>query len=117
MEALLGQAALDGLALDGAEEEAVEDLVEQMLVVLRFRERRRERRAELPLGRPGDVLERLEGVEQLCGADRHALAAQLVGEVEHARVEARRPAFGQRAVQPLAALSRPVALRRCHRSA
>ena len=113
----LGQAALDRLALDGAEEEAVEDLVEQVLVVLRLRDRRRQRRAEVLLGRPRDRLERRERVEDLGGADRHALLAQLVGELEHARVEALRTALRQRAVEACAALSRLVALRRGHRSA
>ena len=39
LEALLGQAALDGLALDRPEEEAVEQHVEHAAVLLRLRER------------------------------------------------------------------------------
>ena len=90
-EAAVGQPALDGLALDRAEEVAVEEDVEHAPVLLRLRERRRERRAEVLLGRPRHVLERGEGVEQLGRAHVHALASQLVGELEQPRREAARP--------------------------
>src|SRR5436190_23638859 len=60
LEALLGQPLLDGLALDRAEEEAVEDELEDAPVLLRLRERRRERLTEILAHGPRHMLERLE---------------------------------------------------------
>ena len=51
LEALLGQSPLDRLALDGAEEEAVEQHVEHVAVLLGLGERRGERLAEVDLRR------------------------------------------------------------------
>jgi hypothetical protein len=85
MEALLGEALLERLAFDGAKEEAVEQHVEHVAVLLRLRQRRRERLAEVLPGRPAHRVEGLEGVQQLRGAHRHALAPELVGELEQPR--------------------------------
>src|SRR4051812_36437624 len=101
-EALLLEAPLDGLGLDGAEEEAVEDQLEDAAVLLRLGDRRGQRLLEVLLFGPGDEPKRLEGVEQLARAHLHALLAELVGEVEQARREAGRPGLGQPAVDRLA---------------
>ena len=111
LEALLAQALLDRLALHRAEEEAVEQHVEHVPVLLRLGERRGERLAEVLLRGPAHGVERLEGVEQLGGAHRHALGAQLVGELEQPRRHAGRPARRRHAaveagVSPLAGFRR-----------
>ena len=77
------------LPLGSAEEEAVEDEVEHPPVLLRLGERGGERLPELALVGPADGFERPEGVEQLGRADRHPLAAKLVGQLEQARRESR----------------------------
>jgi hypothetical protein len=71
-EALLRQVLLERLALDGAEEEAVEQHVEHVPVLLRLGERGGQRLAEVLLRGPAHRVERLERVEQLGRADRHA---------------------------------------------
>ena len=95
LEALLGQALLDRLALDGAEEEAVEQHVEHVAVLLRLRERRRERLAEVLPRAPAHRVERLEGVEQLGGPHGHALVPELVRELEQPRRHPGRPGAGR----------------------
>ena len=92
--ALLGLAdlALDRLRLGGAEEPALEEQLEQPPVLLRLGDRRRQRLAEVVARLPGHLLERGEGVEDLRGADRDALAAQLLAEAEQLRRQARGPA-------------------------
>ena len=91
LEALLVELLLHRLALDDPEEEAVEQHVEHVPVLLRLGERGGERLAEVLARGPAHRVERAEGVEQLGGADRHALATQLVGELEQARRHAGRP--------------------------
>src|SRR4051812_16851359 len=59
-EALLLQAALDRLGLDGAEEEAVEDQLEDTAVLLRLRGRRGQRHPEVLLVPPPDAAQPLE---------------------------------------------------------
>ena len=83
-------AALEGFALDGAEEVAVEQDVEDSPVLLRLRERCGEGGAEVLLVRPRDVPERGERVEQLGRAHVHAFATELVGELEEPGREAAR---------------------------
>ena len=83
-------ALADGGELGGAEEEAVEDEVEDAPVLLGLGERRGERLAEvLGLG-PRHLAQDLERVEQLARPDRDALAAQLLAELEQVRGEAGR---------------------------
>ncbi len=86
----LGDAALHRLALDGAEEEAVEHQLQHAPVLLRLGQRGGERLAEVVAVGPAHRLQRGEGVEQLGGAHRHPLLAQLVGELEQPRRHARR---------------------------
>ncbi len=81
----LARLARDRLQLGGAEEPAVEDQLEQPPVVLRLRQRRRQRLAEVLALGPGDDLERGEGVEDLRGPDRDALRAQLLDEGDQLR--------------------------------
>ena len=57
-----------GRGLGGAEEEALEDEVEDAPVLRGLGERRGQRLLEVGLLGPGDLLERVEGVEQLGGA-------------------------------------------------
>ena len=78
--ALLADPLLERLGLGGAEEEAVEEQLEDAPVLLRLGDRRRQRLAEVGRVGPRDDAERLEGVEDLGGADRDALAAQLLAE-------------------------------------
>ena len=76
--------------LDGAEEEAVEHQLEHAPVLLALGERRGERLAEVLLRGPADLAQDLERVEHLRGADRDALAAQLLPELQYARRQALR---------------------------
>ena len=62
LEALLPEPALHGLPLDRAEEETLEEQLEHVAVLLRLRERCRQRLAEVLLLGPGDLAEGLEGV-------------------------------------------------------
>ena len=111
LEALLAQPALDRLLLHRAEEEAVEDQVEDAPVLLRLGDRGRQRLAEVLLLRPRHVSQSLERVEQLARPDLHPLAAQLVGELEQSRGEPRRPRRGDAAEDRLAAGTRPASRR------
>ena len=63
------RAALERLGLGGAEEEAVEEQLEDAAVLLRLRDRRRERLAEVVRLAPGNGFERRERVEDLRGPD------------------------------------------------
>jgi hypothetical protein len=81
---------LDRLGLGGAEEVAVEEQLEDAAVVLRLGDRRGQRLAEVVLRGPADLFERRECVEDLRGADRDSLAAQLLAEAEQLR---RQPAL------------------------
>src|SRR5262249_37026517 len=83
-------AARDGLRLGGGEEPALEEQLEDAAVLLRLGDRRRQRLAEVLARGPVHLLERREGIEDLRGADRDALAAQLLAEAEQLRGEARR---------------------------
>ena len=96
--AALGDAALDRLGLGGAEEVAVEEQLEDAAVVLGLGDRRRQRLAEVVLRGPLDVLEGGEGVEDLRGADRDPLAAQLLAEAEQLRRHPGRARVGLRPV-------------------
>ena len=103
--ALLADALLDRLRLGGAEEPAVEEQLEEAAVLLRLGDRRRQRLAEVVLRGPGHLVERREGVEDLRGADRDPLAAQLLAEAEQLRRQPRRArvrpgAVGGRQVSP-----------------
>ena len=99
-EALLAQAAFDGLALDGAKEEAVEEHVQHAAVLLGLGQRGRERLAEILARGPADRIQCAEGVEQLGRPHGHTLAAQLVGELEQPGRHARRAVhFGHSAVE------------------
>src|SRR6185295_8838819 len=62
-EAFLRQALLERLALDDPEEESLKQHVEHVPVLLRLRERGRERLAEVLLRGPAHGVECLEGVE------------------------------------------------------
>ena len=95
--ALLGLAdpALDRLRLGGAEEPALEEQLEEPPVLLRLGDRRRQRLAEVVARGPGHLLERGEGVEDLRGADRDPLAAQLLAEAEQLRRQPRRAGLGR----------------------
>ena len=109
LEACLLEALLDGLRLDGAEEEAVEDQLEHAPVLLGLGERRGERLAEVLALGPAHFAERVERVQQLGGADLHALVAELLAEAHELRREARQDAFRQApeaAVQPAAPAGR-----------
>jgi hypothetical protein len=64
-EALLAQAALDRLALDGAKEEALEQHVEYAAVLLRFGQRGGQRLTEVLTRSPAHGIEGAECVEQL----------------------------------------------------
>ena len=89
----------DRLGLGGAEEVAVEDQLEGAAVVLGLGDRRRQRLAEVVGVGPGDLLERGEGVEDLRGPDRDALAPQLLAEAEQLRRQPRGPGVGLGAVR------------------
>ena len=114
-EALLLKPSVHGLALDRPEEEALKQGVQHVAVLLRLREGRGQRLAEVLARGPAHSVERLEGVEQLGGAHGHALLAQLVGELEQARRHPRRAGHRHRPVE--AALNRPAAPRGFHRPA
>ena len=88
---LLGDLPRDRLGLGGAEEEALEEQLEDPAILLRLGDRRGQRLAEVVLGGPGNLLQRGEGVEDLRGADRHPLAAQFLAEAEQLRRQPRRP--------------------------
>ena len=90
----LGDVLAARLGLGGAEEEALEHQLEDAAVLRGLGEGRRHRLLEVRLAGPADVLKRREGVEQLGGAERHALLAQLLGEAEQLAVEPARAAFG-----------------------
>ena len=103
---LLADPALDRLGLGGAEEPALEEQLEEAAVLLRLGDRRRQRLAEVVLRGPGHLFERREGVEDLRGADRDPLAAQLLAEAEQLRRQPRRARrqalgpYGGRQVSP-----------------
>ncbi len=99
--------ALDRLRLGGAEEPALEQQLEQPPVLLGLGDRRRQRLAEVVARGPGHLLQRGEGVEDLRGADRDALAAQLLAEAEQLRGQARRPGLSLGAVRARQASPRP----------
>ena len=88
--ALLRDSLSQRLGLRGAEEVAVEEQLEDAAVLLRLRERRRHRLAKVGGLGPRHRLERLEGVQQLGGADAEALAAKLLGEGDDPRRKSRR---------------------------
>jgi hypothetical protein len=88
--AALGNPFAHGGQLGGAEEEAVEDEVEDPPVLLGLRERRGEALLEVGRVRPRHLAQHREGVEQLAGAHRDALAAQLLAELEDARGQSAR---------------------------
>ena len=96
--AVLADPALDRLGLGGAEEVAVEEQLEDAAVVLGLGDRRRQRLAEVGMGGPLDVFERGEGVEDLRGADRDALVAQLLAEAEQLGGDPGRPRVSLRPV-------------------
>ena len=78
--------ALDRLGLGGAEEVALEEQLEDAPVLLRLGDRRRQRLAEVVAATvQRHLVEGGEGVEDLRGADRDPLAAQLLAEAEQLR--------------------------------
>ena len=81
---LLAHAVARGGGLGGAEEEALEDQLEDPAVLLTLGQRRGERLAEVLLRGPADLAEHREGVEQLGGANCHPLVAQLLGQLQDA---------------------------------
>ena len=85
-----------GGQLDRAEEEAVEDELEDPAVFLALGERRGERLAEARLRAPVDLADRRERVEQLRGADLDALVAELLAELEDRRRQAARAGLVRR---------------------
>src|SRR5215208_2758317 len=87
---VLADSLLERLGLGRPEEEAIEEKLENPAVLLRLRHRGRERLAEVVLGRPGHVLQRGEGVQDLRRPDCDALAAQLLAERDKPRREPRR---------------------------
>ena len=82
--ALLLDPLLERLRLGGAEEVALEQQLEDPPVLLGLGDRGCERLAEVALVRPADLVERLKGVEDLRGADRHPLGAKVLEEGEKA---------------------------------
>ena len=78
----------DRLRLGGAEEEALEDEVEDAPVLGGLGQRRGQRLAELGRLGPADLAQRGEPVQQLARPQRHALAPQVLPEREQLRVEA-----------------------------
>ena len=112
--AALGDALAHGGHLGGAEEEAVEDEVEDPPVLLGLRQRGSQALLEVHGLRPRDLAQDGERVEQLARADGHALAAQLLAELEDARADA-----GRRLVGVAAAVERraPASRRPWHRRA
>ena len=102
---LLADPALDRLGLGGAEEAAVEEQLEEPPVLLRLGDRRRQRLAEVVARRPRHLLERGEGVEDLRGADRDPLAAQLLAEAEQLRRQPRRAGVSLGAVRASASFT------------
>ncbi len=87
---LLAHVLADRRELDRAEHEAVEHQLEHAPILLALGERRRERLAEVVLLGPVDLAQHRERVQQLRGADRHAFAAQLLAQLQHACGEPRR---------------------------
>jgi len=91
---LFAHALLDRRALDSAEEEAIEHLVEHVTVAARLGERGGERLTENDAVAPADGVESGDRVEHLRRSDRKALAAQLVAELgdacRHPRATGRR---------------------------
>ncbi|HTN23239.1 MAG TPA: hypothetical protein VL120_04595 [Solirubrobacteraceae bacterium] len=85
---MLAHALAQRRGLGRAEEEAVEDELEDAPVVLGLRERRRQRLAEVLRLGPGDLLEDREGVQQLGRAAADALGAQLLAELDEPGGEA-----------------------------
>ena len=88
------------LRLGGAEEEALEHELKRARVLGRLGERRRQRLLEVLLVGPRHLLERRESVEQLRGAERHPLLAQLLGERQQLGVEAAGAAIRDPGVEP-----------------
>ena len=95
----LGDVLACGLRLGGAEEEAVEHELEHPSVVVGLGQRGCQRLLEVGLGAPVDVGERLERVEDLGGADRDALASEVLGEGQELAVERARRVLGDAAVE------------------
>ncbi len=93
--AALADALAHGRHLGGAEEEALEDEVEDPAVLLGLGQRGGERLAEVLRPRPLHLAQDAERVEQLARADRDALAAQLLAELEQAGGEALRRLLGR----------------------
>ena len=85
-----GDAPTGGLGLGGAEEEALEHEVEHAAILRGLGEGRGQRLLEVGLLGPGDVLEGVEGVEDLGGAHGEALLAEVLGEQQQLSVEAAR---------------------------
>src|SRR4029079_12252667 len=77
--------AAQRLRLGCAEEVTVEQQLEDAAVLLGLRDRRGERLTKVVLLLPRDRLKRLERVEDLRAADRHALAPELLAERDQAR--------------------------------
>jgi hypothetical protein len=78
------------LRLGGAKEEAVEEQIEDAAVLLRLRQRRRHRLAEVGGLGPGHVAERRECVEDLGGSDAQPRATKLLAERHQPGAEAGR---------------------------
>jgi hypothetical protein len=84
----LADSDLERGRLGGAEEEALEDQIEDAAVLGGLCERRRECLLEGLALAPVDLAEHREGVEQLGCADRHALASQLIAQLEQLAIDA-----------------------------
>ena len=89
--ATLADAPVERLLLGRAEEEAIEEQLEDAAVLLGLGDRGGQSLTEVVLLLPRHRFERCERVEDLRGPDRKALAAQLVAEGYDARGEARWP--------------------------
>ena len=108
--ALLAHALAHGGQLGRAEEEPLEDELEDAPVVLGLRQRRGQRLAEVRRLGPLDLAQHREAVEQLARSHGHALGAQLLAELEDASGEAGLIRRRHRAARPV---SRPPARPRC----
>ncbi len=103
---LLADPLVQRLRLRGAEEEAVEEQLEYPAILLRLGQRRRHRLAEVGGLGPRHALERLEGIEDLRGADVQPLAAKLLAERHHPGAEAVRELRGVCCLHPAASARR-----------
>src|SRR3954470_13792263 len=113
---LLRDIALHRLGLGRAEEEPLEDEVEDAAILGRLGQRGRQRLLDLEPLPPADFAQRVERVEQLRGADGDSLGPQLLGQLEQARRQAGRLALSgcwSRWHQPGRRAGRPRARRRC----